>query len=578
MENARGNIAFMLSRLRALGLAVPLALAAITTASSADAFCGFYVAGADSTKLFNNATMVVLMREGTRTVLSMQNNYQGPPENFAMVVPVPVVLQKENVKTLPMAVFDKVDKLAAPRLVEYWEQDPCAPLPPPMPMAAPGTVRRMSSGPARESAADLGVTIEAQFTVGEYEVVILSARDSLGLDTWLRQEKYKIPAGAEPLLRPYVQGGSKFFVAKVDTKKVRFENGQAMLSPLRFHYDSETFALPVRLGLVNSGGTQDLIVHILARGQRYETANYPNVAIPTNLDVKDKVRNDFGAFYAALFDRTLARQPKAAITEYAWDAGSCDPCPGPTLDGSDLATLGADAIGEAQQVAGPSPGAPAVGPAPMPRPMPRWRGGSGFVLTRLHLRYGKDGLGEDLVFRAAPPIVGGREFLTDGAKLETGAVQSGINNFQGRYAIRHAWTGAVTCPNPRRGIWGGPPGGVAHKGTEAAQKLAFAKRGGVELAALVQRDESETRIDSGPLVPAPAMYAAAPETTPLPAGSASPAPTDTNASGPPPAPPQGGCAGCRVGEAGDEPGPVGAGVVVVMGFVALRLVRRRTGR
>jgi hypothetical protein len=66
---------------------------------AADAFCGFYVSGADA-KLFNNATMVVLMREGTKTVLSMQNNYQGPPEDFAMVVPVPVVLQKENVKTL----------------------------------------------------------------------------------------------------------------------------------------------------------------------------------------------------------------------------------------------------------------------------------------------------------------------------------------------------------------------------------------------------------------------------------------------------------------------------------------------
>jgi hypothetical protein len=66
---------------------------------------------------------------------------------------------------------------------------------------------------------------------------------------------------AERLLRPYVQGGSKFFVAKVDVKKVRFENGQAMLSPLRFHYDSDTFALPVRLGLANSAGTQDLIVH-----------------------------------------------------------------------------------------------------------------------------------------------------------------------------------------------------------------------------------------------------------------------------------------------------------------------------
>src|SRR5678816_1011562 len=71
---------------------------------SAGAFCGFYVSGADG-NLFNNATQVVLLRDGTRTVLSMQNNYQGPPKDFAMVVPVPVVLQKENVKTLTKDVF-----------------------------------------------------------------------------------------------------------------------------------------------------------------------------------------------------------------------------------------------------------------------------------------------------------------------------------------------------------------------------------------------------------------------------------------------------------------------------------------
>src|SRR5262245_43453019 len=89
---------------------------------SADAlaFCGFYVSDATAradAKLFNNATQVVLMRDGTRTVLSMQNNYQGPPENFAMVVPVPVVLQKQNVKTLAADIFDTVDTMTSPRLV-----------------------------------------------------------------------------------------------------------------------------------------------------------------------------------------------------------------------------------------------------------------------------------------------------------------------------------------------------------------------------------------------------------------------------------------------------------------------------
>ena len=105
------------------GALAVVAVSAIWPARPAAAFCGFFVAGSDA-KLFNNATQVVLMRKGNRTVMTMSNNYQGPPDSFAMVVPVPVVLQKENVKTLPLDVFDRVDSLSAPRLVEYWEQDP----------------------------------------------------------------------------------------------------------------------------------------------------------------------------------------------------------------------------------------------------------------------------------------------------------------------------------------------------------------------------------------------------------------------------------------------------------------------
>ncbi len=473
---------------RRLAFTAALALLPLM-AEPAHAFCGFYVSGADA-KLFNNATQVVLMREGTRTVLSMQNNYQGPPENFAMVVPVPVVLQKENVKTLPRDVFSKIDQLDAPRLVEYWEQDPCGSGWDTR-TGKGGGMARPAPAPAgaKHKAEDLGVTIEAKFTVGEYEIVILSAKDSTGLDTWLKQESYKIPDGSEPYFRPYVQSGSKFFVARVDVKKVTFEkkeNGQEMatLSPLRFHYDTETFSLPVRLGLVNSGGTQDLIVHILAKNQRYETANYPAVTIPTNLDVAENARSSFGAFYASLFDRTLEKNPKAVVTEYSWDATTCDPCPGPTLNGNDLATLGADALPDAKppmKMQGPGGGGAPPQPMPPSRPI-RVRmppGMFGFTLTRLHARYSKDTLGEDLVFKAAPPIAGGRENRSADGTLEHGAVSSPVNNFQGRYAIRHPWGGPITCKEPKRGIWGGPPAYVkAEQGgsPKPALDLAFAKR------------------------------------------------------------------------------------------------------
>jgi len=511
--------------MRAARIALAICLSAVVAPGAAEAFCGFYVEGSGK-ELHADASQVVLMREGTRTVLSMQNHYAGPPEAFAMVVPVPVVLKEADVKTLPHAVLDKLEGMDAPRLVEYWEQDPCAPeldyAPKGMRLSgASGT----GQGYGRGAGDDLGVTVEAQFEVGEYQIVILSATDSTGLETWLAREKYAIPAGAEPLLRPYVEGGWKFFVAKVDPRKVSFdEQGTVKLSPLRFHYDADDFVLPIRLGLINSGGTQDLIVHILARGTRYQVANYPNVFIPTNLDVRPEARDEFAAFYAALFDRTVEKNPRAVVTEYAWDASSCDPCPGPQVTMQDLATLGADVIDG---------------------------GGRGFVLTRLHARYGKD-LSEDLVFEKVAPVQGGREVSDAAGKLETTAASSGINNFQARYAIRHEWTGPIECASPRRGRWGGPPRGESYAGAKAGRDLAFAPRGQVDLARMVVGDVPELEVKAAGAAPA----GATPATPKKPYDKAGPATEKT------------GC-GCR----SDEGGEGGAVLAALAGF--LMICRRR---
>ena len=445
--------------------------------SQAQAFCGFYVAGSDA-KMFNDATQVVLMRQGTRTVLSMQNHYEGPLDAFAMVVPVPTVLKEGDVKTLPNEVFAKVETMGAPRLVEYWEQDPCYVQPAYSPTSRGANDRVQNMAAPSEEGGALGVKIEAQFKVGEYNILILSAKDSTGLETWLRQEKYSIPAGAAELLKPYVAAGMKFFVAKVDPTKVKFDGNKAMLSPLRFFYDTEDFALPIRLGLANSQGTQDLIVNILAPSTRYEVANYKNVTIPTNIDVKPTVRDRFGEFYAALFDATVAKNPGAVVTEYAWQAIGCDPCPGPMLDGNDLATLGGDVLGGAGQIDDKFS-------APM----------GNMVLTRLHARYGKE-IKDDLVFKQAAAIVGGREFLRDGLKLEEGARPDSNNNFQGRYAIRHVWDGPISCKAPVRGRWGGPwesiRSQIADGGQpKAATNLAFAPRGAMALPTVVQQDIPE---------------------------------------------------------------------------------------
>jgi hypothetical protein len=278
------------------------------------------------------------------------------------------------------------------------------------------------------------------------------------------------------------------------------------------------------------------------------------VTIPTNFDVADDAKTKFGSFYAALFDKTLEKNPKAIVTEYSWDAGSCDPCPGPALDQNDFNALGADVItGKTES-----------------------RSGS-WVLSRMHARYNKDTLGQDIVFRAAPAIAGGREWRGNGGKLEHGAQSSPVNNFQGRYAIRHAWTGPIACPNPVRGIWGGPVSsdpsfgnmrGAPPPPPAPATKLAYAPRGGVQLATMIRSDVPELDLKATN-APAASMSAAPSATQPTnDAGSdAMPPPTMM-----PEQPKGGGCAGCA--STSSDTDAAGAAALLI-GSVVIAIARRR---
>jgi len=483
----------------AFALALGLAAAPATTR----AFCGFYVSDANQA-LVNKATRVALMRDGTRTVLSMSNDYDGPAQDFAMVVPVPVVLQRENVHTLPQEVFTHLESLTAPRLVEYWEQDPC--YQPPR-YRGHGMMRRApmrTSAPVQGVAEDrdLGVRIEARFSVGEYDVLVLSATQSSGLETWLHQNRYNVPQGAAEYLAPYVREQWKFFVAKVDIERAaRRPSGGVRLSPLRFHYDAPDFRLPVRLGLMNANGAQDLVVYVLHPTSRFEAANYANVFIPTNLDVANSARRSFGELYARLFDYTMEQAGnRALVTEYSWSTSSCDPCPTPPLAQSELAVLGADVLGQ---------GRPGFDESYHVYNM---------TVTRLHTRYDRATLTEDIVFREAPPISGGRETPGANNRIEQGArpAQYGGNNFQARYAIRHPWTGVVRCANPVRGRWGGPPNGAAPP-PAAARDLADAPRGRLRLASYVRSPIPALSRGSTP-PPPPPVVAPTPAPTPTPGG------------------------------------------------------------
>ena len=104
------------------------ALVAIVTTSigaTAQAFCGFYVARAD-TSLFNQASQVVLARDGDRTVITMTNDFRGDVDEFAVVIPVPTFIERDQIHIADRALVEHLDAYTAPRLVEYHDPDPCA--------------------------------------------------------------------------------------------------------------------------------------------------------------------------------------------------------------------------------------------------------------------------------------------------------------------------------------------------------------------------------------------------------------------------------------------------------------------
>ncbi len=369
------------------------------------AFCGFYVAKADS-KLYNQASQVIIARNGdhgvagqspNRTILTMANDYQGNVKDFALVVPVPVLIEEEQVNVGNPKIIERLDGFSAPRLVEYFDRDPCKVYMMEDSMRSPGATRLREMKSSRKEENSLGVTIESKFTVGEYDILVLSAKESDGLETWLMSNGYNIPKGASELLKPYIRQKMKFFVAKVNLEELA-ESEYQSLRPLMIAYESPKFMLPIRLGMINSQKEQDLIVYLLSPNGETEITNYRTVKIPSNMDIPEFVQDVFSNFYKSMFTRSYDKEGrKVAFLEYAWNMANCDPCSAQPLNSEELRQAGVFWLDSPRN--------------------------NNVFITRLHIRYDRTNFPEDLKFQN-----------TANQQL-----------FQGRYVIRHPFREEISC-------------------------------------------------------------------------------------------------------------------------------------
>ncbi|NJK41455.1 MAG: DUF2330 domain-containing protein [Acaryochloridaceae cyanobacterium SU_2_1] len=139
--------------------------------------------------------------------------------------------------------------------------------------------------------------------------------------------------------------------------------------------------------------------------------NYRTANIPTDPEIPTFIKEEFSEFYKAMFAMAHQREGKQVVfREYAWDMSTCDPCSAEPLNSEELRKAGVFWLTER-----PS------GDVVMPP------NSTGVFITRLHARYSRDKFPEDLIFQ------------------ETNNRQS----FQGRYVLRHPYTGEVDCRTGR---------------------------------------------------------------------------------------------------------------------------------
>jgi len=384
-------------------------------------FCGFFVSKAD-TALFNKASKVIFVRDGNRTVMTVASDYKGDTKDFAMIMPVPSILQEGQIKVISNKVIDHLDQYSAPRLVEYFDPDPCRKMMyKTMSMRGAPMAEATIGGSKKKRNKSLGVKVEATYDIGEYKILILSAKESGGLLTWLNENKYKLPAKAKPILRSYIKQGLKFFVAKVNLEKFEKE-GRSFLRPIRVAYESKRYTVPIRLGTINANGDQELFIFALTKTGRVNSTNYQVVKLDSDKEVPLFVKKEFPQFYKDMFSEMVKKNGKNKLyLEYAWNMNWCDPCAADPLSSEELKEIGVFWSQSQPQVVRPTPrpGRPGVLPSPRIMPIPRGGGAAQVYITRLHTRYNSQSFPEDIQLQTTPDKT----------------------NFQGRYILNNPWEG-----------------------------------------------------------------------------------------------------------------------------------------
>ena len=280
---------------RLLAAVLSVAAAAPSTALA----CGGFFCS--SSPVDQQAERIIFRQTSPNTVESyVEIQYQGDPQAFAWIVPVPGV--PHDMKTVSATAFQLLDLATGPT---FQLPDECQLN---AGFGAPEASDGVRGDPGPSSGG--GVEVLDHRIVGDYEITTVAATKAALLTEWLRLNGYRILDNMVPFIDLYLGEGLNFVAVKLLAGK-----DTSSIKPLKMVYDSATPMVPLRLTSIAAVPEMGVKVFLLGDG-RYTSTSVPELHVDPSEVVFDLFSNTSN--WPAAVARTIdAAQGEGMVTDSA---------------------------------------------------------------------------------------------------------------------------------------------------------------------------------------------------------------------------------------------------------------------
>lgn len=287
----------------------------LLTCALAAADGGFFYEVTGATVQSSHQRAVIVFEDGRETLI-LQTRYAGEQADFAWVIPTPTLVQRADFTTADPRVFDQLFYLTEPTGTLIGAKDD-------------GVGCACGGG---QSGGDVGrdgsgVNVWDEFSVDEYQVLVLSAEDSADLAGWLTARDYHLPDGAGPVLQSYQARNWHFVAVRLTAARSPVAAGAPAsaaasapeLKPLAISFDTDTPVFPLHISSLSSSRTEEtsVLLYVIAP-RRVEVANYRTTEIST----KGWTGDYFPRFYEGRFRQAIGSPPGFAVEYVGRSDGS----------------------------------------------------------------------------------------------------------------------------------------------------------------------------------------------------------------------------------------------------------------